>query len=305
MSIFCVCDGTLLNTGTPTRKRVIADGVKIFAVQLVADDGTRNSILSTDTLNQAYFDALVANTDKSKRWFPIGTFENVTDERADPISETFSSGASVITQQGVRSFTGWLIDLAAAYVGKLQSFTCAKFGIYTIDECGNLVGSVSADGTKLYPIEVNGGSWDPRLIKRSDTLSGKVQLSFQFSQLESDANLRMILAEEMASDVDLLNTTGLLSASTTITNEATTGFTVALKVNYDGFTDPTVVTGRTTAGFTLYNVTDSASVTVTGATEAPDGTYAITYAAQTSADILRLTGIEDSIEIETTLITIP
>jgi hypothetical protein len=303
---FCDCTGTLANTGTPSTKRTIADGAKLFLVNMVADDGTKNGIDSGDVINQAYIDALVQNTDKSKRWYPVGKFTNVTDERADPTTESFDDGTTAITQQGVRTFTGWLLGLDAAYISKLRSFSCQRFGLYTVDECGNLVGSISKDGTKLYPIEVNDQSWEPRLIKTSNTAIGKIQLSFNFSQLENDSKLRMIKEDEMADDVDLLDTDGLLSAKAVLNGAATTtGFTVDLTVDYSGFLNPVKVTGRLLAGFTAYNVTQATSITLTSATEAPEGTYAIVMPAQTAGDVIRLNGIANGIEIEDLLITIP
>jgi hypothetical protein len=287
MGLFCSCSATLKNTGTPSTQRVIKDGTKIFAMRLYGDDGVRNEITSTDTVDAAFIAAMINNADYSKRLYPIGEFRNVESLRADPVTESFNDGSSSITQKGVRTFTGALINYSNAYISQLESFSCSKFGIYTVDDCGNLTGSLSADCLSLYPIRVNESSWYPSLMKGTDTTVGKVNLAFEFHQLEQDANLRVILKSEMTS-VDLLETDGLEDVTATISGEATTGFVAALTIKYDAFQTAVPVVGETVASFEAYNVTNSASITLTSSSEAPDGTYTIIMPAQTSADIIRL-----------------
>jgi hypothetical protein len=66
-----------------------------------------------------------------------------------------------------------------------------------------------------------------------------------------------------------------------------------LKTQYGSFLNPVLVEGLVAGDMALYNVTDSASVTITTAVEAPDGTYTISYATQSVADVLRLTITKD------------
>jgi hypothetical protein len=300
MSGVTCCSGELKNTGIPKGKRLIDDGTKLYVVPLIADDGTVNGIDAADiaTIDQAYIDALVENVDKSKRWYPIGSFTNVTNTRADPATESFSDGSSGITTQGVRTYTGWLLGVAPAYAGKIQSFGCDKIGIIAINDCGGVQGKASKDNTRLLPIAVNEASWYAVPILGSDTEIGKVQLSFEFSQLERDADLRVILKDQMLADADWMGTDGLIDVTATVSNIGTTGFDAVLTVDYDKLEDgENVVTGRTNAGFTVFNLTTNAAVTVTGAVEAPVGQYAIAFSAQTAGNVLEFTGIEDGQEI--------
>jgi len=110
MGLFCECSSTLKNTGVPSSQRIIKDGTKLFAMRLFADDGTRNKIASTDTIDAAYVANLTNNADYSKRWYPIGEFRNVEDVRADPTTERICGGLTAITQKGVRTFTGRLLQ---------------------------------------------------------------------------------------------------------------------------------------------------------------------------------------------------
>ncbi len=289
---FCACNGSILNTGTPTKQRVVASGVGLIAVRMKADDGTLNQILASDTIDQAYVDAKINEEDESKRWYPIGNFRNEEDVRADPITETFSDGGSVITQQGVRTYLGWLVNFAPAYVGILESFKCFEFGLFVIDSCGAITGAISKDKTALRPIRVNQNSWEPRYVKATPTVSAKVQLAFEFSQLERDKDLRVISEEEATAD--LLNIEGLLPLAAAISGEALTGFVAALTVDFDIFLDASkeVVPGWVLSDFALLNKTTNLAVAITSVTESPEGTYTFVIPAQSSADVLELTNVK-------------
>lgn len=291
---FCACNGSILNTGTPSKQRVIASGVKLIAVRMKADDGSNNEILSSDDIDQAYVDALINNEDESKRWYPIGTFKNQEDVRGDALTESFSDGSSILTQQGVRTYTGWLVNFAAHYLEALESFKCQSFGLFIIDDCGGIIGAISKDGTALRPIRVNEKSWNPTYIKATPTVSAKVQLAFEFSMLERDKYLRVISEDEVTAD--LLDVEGLLPLAAAISGEATTGFVAALKVDYDIFldADKEVVPGWVAADFAVFNKTTNLSVAITSVTEAPEGTYTFVIPAQSAADVLELTNVKTS-----------
>ncbi len=289
---FCACTGTILNTGSPTKQRVIASGVKLIAVNMKADDGSVNEILASDTIDQAYIDALINNEDKSKRWFPIGVFKNQEDVRGDAITESFSDGSTILTQQGLRTYLGMLINFAAAYLEALESFKCQSFGLFVIDDCGGLTGAISKDELSLRPIRINEKSWNPTYTKSTPTVSGKVNLGFEFSQLERDKTLRVINESEITGV--LLDEEGLLPLKGTTSNITTTGFIVALKVDYDIFQDVSkeVVPGWLVTDYALFNKTDNLPIVITSVTEAPEGTYTFVIPAQTSADVLELTNLK-------------
>jgi len=124
---------------------------------------------------------------------------------------------------------------------------------------------------------------------------------------EKDENMSMITVDEMTDGVAGIK--GLLDIKSSYANISTTGFDVTLTVDgYGTKLTPQLVKGLVAGDFALFNVTDSLSVTILTATESPDGTYAITFAAQTSADVLRLTPSKDGYDfsaVVTNTITIP
>lgn len=289
---FCACSGSLLDTGTPDKQRVVASGVKLIAMRLKADDGTFNQILASDTIDAAYVEAKINEEDESKRWYPIGEFENQEDVRADAATETLTSGANIVTQQGVRSYTGWLINFAPIYLKTLRSFKCAKFGVLIIDGCGSITGSISNDGLALRPVKVNQNSWNPTYIKQTPTVSAKVQLAFEFSQLEKDEDLRVISEDEVTAD--LLEVEGLLPIKGTISAPTTTGFVAALTLGFDLFLNSAkeVIPAWLAADFALLNKTTNTAVVVTSVTEVPEGTYTFVIPAQTAGDVLELSNVK-------------
>ena len=298
----CLCSLTLGNTGTPSKQTIAAVTKKVVFVPLYADDGTRNSVASTDTLNLAYFTALVNNADASKRWYPTPEIKNITDERADPTVETFTDNTTAIAAQGVRSFLGLANNMGGVFLSKLQAIKCNKVGVYFIDECGKLVGTVSADGLSLYPVAISDGSFDPRMVKTTDSTIAKVQLGFNVSSLEQDYNLRVV---ETEADADLLNLSVLLDVNAAISAPSTTGFVAALTLDYGPFGDAIKVKGWLLADFVLYNETSEAAIVITSVTEGPDGTYTFVIPAQTPADVLTLTSSKDGFELVAATITIP
>lgn len=304
MAVFCSCATYPANTGFPSKQDVIAVAQKLVFVPLVADDGTRNHIDVTDTIDQAFIDGKLNNVDPSKRWYPVGNFQNVTDERADPTFETFNDNSRVITVQGLRTFQGMLVNFSSRYKAKLDTLFCQQVGVYSIDNCGNLAGSVSNDKTKLYPVAVANATVDPRLVKASGPASGKVMLTFDYSQLENDKNLWQINQSDVTADLLLMQ--GLRDVTAALSGPTTTEVVAALTYQFDGFSTAgasrvTNITGWVIADFALFNVTTGLAVTIDSLTEAPDGTYTLGFTAQTSGDTLRLRSAKNGFWFEQTI----
>ena len=302
---FCVCTGDPRNTGAPSKQQVVSTAVMLIAVFIKADDGTKNVIDKEDTLNEAYFAEKINHEDPTKRWYPLGRFVNASDVRADAATESYDDGSSGLTQQGVRTYTGKLLNVSPAYLGVLESFKCTPFGFYLVNVCGAIDGSLKKDGSALKPVEVNTRSFNPQLVKGLPTESGGIMLSFEFAQIEKDKNLRSISEDEIEAEV--LDLEGLIDLDAAITGVTTTEFAAALTVNITGFKNPEKVKGWDVASFKLKNVTTNSDIVITSTTEAPEGTYGFVYPAQTSNDVLRLTvdGAEKPGFYIEELITIP
>lgn len=281
----CKCGVGLSNTGTACTP-IMQVAKKIIMVPYYDDAGAINSVtLSGGPFNAAYFSALVNQADKSKRWFPLPELKNVVDERAENRTQTFDDGSSVFIAEGDRSFTGLLVKGTPRLKGKIESARCVEVGVYIVDKNGNLIGVL--DGTKLLPIKLDEASVSARLMKTTDTTIQMLELKFNFHSDEKDENLAMIACDEL--DYNLLNLKGLLDISASFSNVTDTSMEVTLKTEYGTPLNPVLDEGLLAADFALYNDTTAAPVVIISAPESPDGTYTLTYAAQTSLDVLFLT----------------
>ena len=283
----CRCDNTLANTGVGC-KPIMGVAEKLVLVPYFDNAGNINSITLSSTLNKAYFDALVNQTDKSKRWYPLPKFENVLNERAENVVETFEDGGKYFVKPGTRSYKGWLIDGSPQMEGKLNNLKCSEIGVFMIDNRGNLIGMIDETGLKLNPVKIDSQSVMARFINMGYAASGKIEFGFDFDSAELDRNLRMITCDTI--DYNLrLQLEGLLDMQVTYSSIDTTSFIATLFVDDGVSTTKVPVKGLVKADFTLANLTTPAAITITSVTEVTDGTYTFVIPVVTPGDDLELT----------------
>ena len=299
----CNCDVTLSNTGTPNCAPIMGVGVKPIMVPLVADDGTENVItIATYTGTQVEWDARTENVDRSKRYYPLPEFKNVEDVKGDTIFESFNDTSNLFVQEGTRTYTGILPNETPNLLGNLKNAKCTKFGLFIVDDGGNLIGNISDDGLSLEPIPVDQNTWNPILIKTTDTTVQKIQLSFEFSRFAKDEDLRVIKSSDSA--INLLDLDGLIDLIATFANEALTG--VEASITYDRGEAAKIPFGDVVFGeWTLFNKDTQLAVTVLTGPEAPEATYTLTWASEPSGDVLQLSLIKDGFELYKAEFTTP
>lgn len=300
----CCESGLSLNTGTP-KQSIFGPGSRIFVQFKTADDGTENGIdLTTFTGSQAQWDALTNNVDPSKRLYPIGEFKNVEDVKGDTIFETFNDTSNLFVQEGTRTWTGLLPNKDTVFLGKLKGYGCRPLRVCVSDNCNALHGEKSTTTSDLFVgVDVDQNTWNPIFIKATDTTVQKASLSFEFSRIAKDEDLRQLTSDEMTikpSQVD-----GLIDVNMAISGESTTGFVGVATFDYGSCLNPLKFTGAVKADWTLYNDTQDAAIVITTADEGPDGTYVFVYPAQTPADVLTLTMSKIGFELSTTTIVTP
>jgi hypothetical protein len=278
MSLGCKCDLGLSNTGMPNCITIQSVTSKMILVPLLANDGTKNKIALGTPLTEASVLALLNQTDSSKRWFPLGTFENVAMEKAESSFEEAPSGKKVFIKQGKRSFAGELWGATPTLLGKIQDNRCVEFGIYIVDVNGNLIGS--KQGTDLYPIPVDNQSFDARLMYATDSTTQKIMVAFDFERLFDEATLWIITPAD-ATDYNFNNVEGLLDIN--LSKVSATQTTLVLKGNLDYGTGANgiAVKGLVQADFTLKLASTGASITLTSVT-AVDNVYTLNFASQTA-----------------------
>lgn len=293
----CKCDVGLGNTGTPTCQPIATVAKKLVVVPTYDSTGAKNSITLTDTLDEAYLTAKINAANSADRWFPLPLMENVTQERAETITEVSGSGKIARIREGVRSFSGEMWKQSPTFLGKLKEAQCVDISVFVIDADGNVLGSCpSADG-KLYPIAVDKDSWDVQMASATDSTVQKVVLSFQWSDNERDEYVSMITEDDYS--FDILNAKGLLDVTSEYSAISTTSFTATLSTAYGSKANPVKVKGLVLGDFALAELTPTpGAVTITSVTESADGVYVVDFSGdpQTSADVLELTITKDGFD---------
>lgn len=294
------CSLTVANTGfgcTPIMEVV----EKFIEVSYFKEDGTINEIDLSDTFNLAYFTALVNDADETLRWYPLPFVKNMVDERADSDFESFDDKTRIERQVGIRSVKTIITTLgnnagavSPQMVGKINDKKCKVSGLFGITKSKQLVGEMINDGF-LAPIRIDNGSLSAILVKTgSGAITQKINLGFDWHIDVQDERLRTLEADEMTTDISLIN--GLLDVTSTYSAIGQTSFKATLKTIFGTVLNPVLVEGLVAGDMALYNITDSGNVAITTAVEAPDGTYTISYASQTVADVLRLTITKDGFD---------
>ena len=318
----CSCDAGLSNTGTGCTP-IMQVARKVILVPVYDVLGNKNRVLYDATLNQAYFDTRLDNdTADGDKWTPLPDMKNVEDVRGDNIMETFDDQSTVFIQEASRKFTGIIVGASGSgsaspqLKGYIEQARCVNVGVYFVDKNGNLIGKNSSDGLALEPIVIDEQSLSVMLVKTTDIKIQKLQVSFNFDINEKDEDLRMIVCDELGG-ADLLEIQGELEVNWVFSAITSTTITVRLYTNYGTPINPLVVTGMAVDNFyswqtsttaRIRNTTDSADVTITGLTESPNGTYALTYASQTVGDVLQFAMSASGFDfngMEDDLVTIP
>lgn len=288
MSNDCTCGVNAGNLGTVNCPPQIGKILRPNFVNRYKDDGTENYIDTTATLNKAFFDALQYHTDTAQRIYPLPEdLEDVETPKEETVYQTFGSGRKVKIRQGFRNFTAKLPSAAAAMVGKINSRGCTKQGVYFFTTLGIL--GVRKEAGKLHPIAISPETIDSMFMIQNETEAQQIILMMQWAQDVEDKELSLIPYSKITGIDMFTQFKGKLDANIEqVGTGTTTGFAVKITHDYGDAVDMLPVKNLVAADFALYNVTDSASVTIDTCVESPDGTYTFTFTAQTGTDLLRL-----------------
>ena len=290
MSEICSCTSQYKNSGQPNCVGALIQAArKIILVPRYANDGTANKITVPATLNQAYFDALINNADRSLRWYPLPKFVNAEMSKAESIYETFANGTKKLVAEGVRTFKALLPAIQPNYLSVLKSGNCTDMAAYIVDKSGKLVGYSNGEENVLYPFPLNENTMNAVYMWATDTTGSNIDFSFEFDVDMKDEYISQIGLSDLTS-VNLLNLEGLIDAKKTQTSTGQTSMVFKLYTEYGTVATPIKIEGLVAADFALYNVTTTGAITIATCTESPVGTYTLTWvASQTIGNVIRIT----------------
>ena len=298
MATLCNCDSKYLNTGLPASTAILKESKWLVFAPAQDLSGNPPEIALTDVLDEAFFEAKFTSNKDLDRWYPYGGsngLQNINSpQRADPTVFETNEGNKYITRQGSRDYQGHSFEAPPSYIGTIESMRCKKWVVFGVDDCGKISGKIctnSAGETVLRGFSVNEKSIYAIVIEGNPSEAGRIQMNFQISMVENDANIRV--AE---TTYDWSTSNGLIQAEARDAAATATEVTVNLVLGNTGEFDGTPATGLTT--FAVQNLTTNATVTVSSSTESPagSGSYTIAYASGVSAsDALNVTGVESGI----------
>ena len=289
----CLCGTGLGNLGLSSC--VVNRNVtnKLFFVPVYDSTGVKNKLDLTGTINEATIIALINQSDASKRWYLSPVFENVVKASADTTFEEAPSQRKKRLKAGKKSFSAEHWDVAPQLEGKYNEYLCGGWGVIELDIDGNIIGKKV--GTDLYPIPVDGDSFDVKYVDPTDAATSKLMVSFDYNRLMKSEELWLISADELGADLN--DQDGLKDVELEFVSKTSTQVVVNATLSYGTAVQLLKVKGLLAADFALYNNTLSAShtiATVTEGTGANEGQYTITYVAITgSVDNLTLSMAKD------------
>ena len=290
MSLGCDCLTGLSNTGRPSCVDTFSVTSGLIMVALKGNDGVLNGIDLSASVPT--WSDLINQSDASKRWIPIGSFENVELPKADSLFEEANSGKMAFLRQGKRSFSGelWSEDSTPTLLGKLQNNRCVDFGVYIVDVNGNLIGSKS--NGFLYPIPVDNPSFDPKFAFATDSTVQKLMIAFDVYRLFDESTMSMITTTEAGINFNDLD--GLVDVVLAEVSLTSTLLTATAVFQYGTAYNPLKYKGALLADWAIYDSTNTIVVGgVSGNAEAPDGTYALTLSGLTTGDVYELRTAKD------------
>lgn len=263
------CLKEIINSGLPTC--VLKPGVLDGAIFVPTYDSNKNlnAILSTDTLDAAYFaDKVSKATAKDSRWYPVdaSSVEDVNYTEDDPISQTFSSGRIEILDNGAVNISFLVVDVPPSYKQFFEKTVKGQdISIYIPDNEGQLLGKVSTDATKFLPLKINKGSVNVKFTPRNlvNTQQNQLEVTFQLNKSEQSQFFEILSVD----NVDFTTLTGMLDVTGIVTNKTATGFTVDTRLLYNRFAGDIKLEGRVLADWLLNNDTALSAITMTSATE--------------------------------------
>jgi len=262
----------------------------MFIVPTYDSDGNLNKVVAGTLIDQTYLTARLNDVDTSKRWYPLMGVEAATSERADPTFFDNPSGAAEFVKQGVRNLSYELRKRGPEFLGQISACVCSEYSVFFVDLDGKLRGMITAVGvdSDFFPVKIQPASFYPSLIQATEDNPEHLLVKFQYGLTERDELLRTY--PDGLVTADLLSAKGLVDVYSTITNITATGFDVDLTTRYTNG-NKAKVTGLVAGDFTLEDVTDNTSISISSVTESSvtPGLYTVVHASTVTSKVKMLT----------------
>lgn len=260
----------------------------MFIVPTYDATGAKNVVPAGTLVDGAYLTARLNDTDPTKRWYPLMHIEAANSERADPTVFTNPSGAIEFVKNGVKNVSFELRRRGSEFKGQIEACPCSELSFFAVDLDGKLRGLITGVDTvsDFFPVPIQPSSFYSKLVDAVEENPEHLTVNFQYELTVKDSLLRTYPTNLVTTD--LSSAKGLYDVYMDVSNVSTTGFTASLRTIY---TDGSKYrpTGLVAGDFALYNVTASASITITSVSETSPGVYVFVIPTTPTASIKKLT----------------
>lgn len=279
----CNCNDGVLGFGTATCVGLASRAVG-FGFQKTKSAGVYNDFSSTP-LTQALWEAALWSTDQDERLSVLRNVKTVVDERADPDFEELD-GVSYVVAEGQRYISFEVIGAPSKLKTIVEGLRCGEYSFYMITADEQLAGWNYTEDGALRGIPVEKGTLYTKIIPATRTTKTKLMVKFMVAESFDDGDMGYIPANEVTAD--LLGTNSQVEVNT---DQAGVASATTITLDLDYYANDSLIpqdyVGADSTDFVLYNVTTDAAVAV-AVTEPTDGSYVLTFVAQTTSDALEL-----------------
>jgi len=275
MGKLCSCTAGIANLGTPNCVPEYGVIEKLALIQLTDSAGALNKLDPSQTLDQAFLDALVTVADSSQRWVLTPKIKNLVNERSDTEYETFDDGTKAKIRTGIRTVSGFFTEkgLGIDFYRQLSSMSCVKLGVYLLSDCDGIMGKEGKDGY-LYPVSIE--NFEATHLPATPTSKEKVAFTFDYKRSVEDEDLQFIAGDYVDGSFEM--TPKIIDVFGTYTNVTTTSTDVELNFAYGSYGNKLALLGLTLSDVTsITNTTTGGALTAATVTDLGEGKYTIAY----------------------------
>ena len=288
MSVACKCDEGISSLFVGGCNGLVDITARAIFLERFTSTGTRNFLdVSAVPVPASVFTAAFKNVDATKRFHITPELMNPTWVPNEDNLQTFDGGQIAKLSDGTTTLTFMVINVSPQEAANYKKLECGKNDVMLVTESGQLIGYASPediDAGRLYGLPVQNITVLATPSKTNASVSN-VMITLTLSKTLNLAHIVTVASADML--VDLLTVAEPKNAVLTATTPTTTLVVVNVASEYYGINGALPIEGLGIADFKLTEL-PSTAVTALTVTETAAGTYSITYAALSSADVLRI-----------------
>ncbi len=299
----CKCSTALGNTGLPKGEKCFTKVQSIYFQQKYNDAGVRNVLDLTGLSAQDLADLFTTDSTPDVRLYPITNIEEFLDTQSEAVTETTASGRVLKIADGIRTVSFSALEVPPILLKKIAALGCGEWQYYIVDVDGNIAGGFLADATAdtIAGFDFDSDSFNATYVRATDTTVQRINVTFNWFRWQKIEDFAWFPHEDLAEGFNPNDVKGLIDVTfegVTADGGLQTDITNIKPVIQYSRVQAYPLTGLVAADFVLTNLTTGLPVVILTVTESlvTPGTYSLTFAAQTAADVMEVQVANDTYE---------